>query len=143
MGCCYPPQPKEIKFPKDKLVIERQNLQQKNEGKKSNNQTKQDKESEQLLEAKEEKNDEKHLTTQNVENINTFNQNEKNKKPTEKPDLAFDKNICNSIAFSLPSRENTDLVSLKDIIKEKSNDLSKKEKAYIIFLLSYISVYHC
>ena len=68
------------------------------------------------------------------ENKKPLDENKKLKQPIEKPDLLFDKNIFNSIASSLPSRTDIDLESLKNLIKEKSKNLSKKEKAYIIFL---------
>ena len=134
MGCSNPPLPKEIKSPDNKLVIERQNLEPQKEDKISKITTKQNKEDEQLLKAQEKENDIGKMTIQNNENKNYLNENEKLQLPIEKPVLSFDKNICNNIATSLPSRIDTDLESLKNIIKEKAKDLSKKEKAYIAFL---------
>ena len=47
---------------------------------------------------------------------------------------AFNKELCNSIANDLPKRTQTNLNSLKNIIQSKTNDLSPKEKSYIVFL---------
>ena len=48
--------------------------------------------------------------------------------------LKLDKDLCKSIASSLPRRKETDYQSLKDIMKSKTKKLSLKEKSYIIFL---------
>jgi len=47
---------------------------------------------------------------------------------------AFNKELCNSIANDLPKRTQTNLNSLKNIIQSETNDLSPKEKSYIVFL---------
>ena len=46
----------------------------------------------------------------------------------------LDKNLCYSVFRSLPKRETTDLQSFKDFISSKTNQISQKEKAYILFL---------
>ena len=48
--------------------------------------------------------------------------------------LKFNKELCKSIASSLPKREETNYQSLKNIMKSKTEKLSDKEKSYIIFL---------
>lgn len=126
MGCSNSPLPKETKFPNYKIIIERQKLESIKEENILQNKKK-TKENEQLLKNEEKENDIGKITTQNDEN-------KEPEQPKEKPDLSFDKNICNSIASSLPSRTDTDLETLKKLIKEKTKNLSKKEKAYVVFL---------
>ena len=126
MGCSNSPLPKETKFPNYKIIIERQKLEPIKEENILQNKKK-TKENEQLLKNEEKENDIGKITTQNDEN-------KEPEQPKEKPDLSFDKNICNSIASSLPSRTDTDLETLKKLKKEKTKNLSKKEKAYVVFL---------
>ena len=54
-------------------------------------------------------------------------------KPEEKL-IALDKEKCKSINQTLPKRIDTNLQSLKDIMKSKTDNLSQKEKSYITFL---------
>ena len=56
------------------------------------------------------------------------------KTSSQQKQLAFNKELCNSIANDLPKRTQTNLQSLKDLIKSKTNDLSQKEQSYIVFL---------
>ena len=56
------------------------------------------------------------------------------KKYISRVKRSLDKNSCNSIFRSLPRRETTNLDSFKNIIKQKTNGLSDKEKAYVLFL---------
>jgi transglutaminase/protease-like cytokinesis protein 3 len=58
----------------------------------------------------------------------------KNNEEVSRIKGALDKNSCNSIFRSLPRRETTNLDSFKNIIKQKTNGLSDKEKAYVLFL---------
>ena len=69
---------------------------------------------------------------ENKENIAKNNQ-EKN-IPSQQNQSTFNKEKCKSIANDLPKRTQTNLQALKDLIKSKTNDLSQKEKCYIIFL---------
>ena len=46
----------------------------------------------------------------------------------------FNKKLCNEIFNTLPSRNNTDLINLKNLIKSITFKCSQKEKYYIIFL---------
>ena len=55
-------------------------------------------------------------------------------KGKENDQLKFNKEQCKSIASSLPKRTSTNYQSLKDILKAKTENLSDKEKSYIIFL---------
>ena len=48
--------------------------------------------------------------------------------------LSFDKNLCTSIESSLPRRAQTTLQSLKDLTKQKTENISPKEKAFVVFL---------
>ena len=66
---------------------------------------------------------------------------EKNKKPEKIEKIVkivdqeiFNKESCTEIVYSLPKRTQTNLQSLKDLIKSKTEKSSPKEKAYIIFL---------
>ena len=54
-------------------------------------------------------------------------------KPDEKL-IALDKEKCKSINQTLPKRIDTNLQSLKDIMKSKTDNLAQKEKSYITFL---------
>ena len=45
-----------------------------------------------------------------------------------------DKNLCKMIFDSLPKRETTELLQFKEILKNKTNNLYEKDKAYILFL---------
>ena len=54
-----------------------------------------------------------------------------NQKESEQP---FNKELCKSIASSLPKRKATNYPSLKETMKSKTEKLSEKEKSYIIFL---------
>ena len=56
------------------------------------------------------------------------------KQKPQKKQSTFNKEKCKSIANDLPKRTQTNLQALKDLIKSKTNDLSQKEKCYIIFL---------
>ena len=47
---------------------------------------------------------------------------------------SFNKDKYKSLATSLPKRQNTNYSSLKDIMKSKTENLSEKEKSFIIFL---------
>ena len=47
---------------------------------------------------------------------------------------SFNKELCKSIANSLPERPQTTLQSLKDTMKSQTNNLSDFEKSYILFL---------
>ena len=134
MGCSNSPLPKEIKFPNYKPITERQKPDPLREEKISQNKMNQNKENKQLLKDEGKENDMGKMMEDTNENKKPLDENKKLSQPIEKPDLLFNKNICNSIASSLPSRTDTDLESLKNLIKEKSKNLSKKEKAYIIFL---------
>ena len=48
--------------------------------------------------------------------------------------LSFNKELCKTIANSLPKRTTTTLQALKDLMKSKTEKLSQKEKSFIIFL---------
>ena len=81
--------------------------------------------------------------TNNINNINNTNYNKENiiiknneqiKLQEKKDQLAFNKELCKAIASSLPKRVETNYRSFKDLIRAKTEDLSDKEKAYIIFL---------
>ena len=47
---------------------------------------------------------------------------------------SFKKELCKSIANSLPSRTSTTLSNLKNIMKSKTDRLSQVEKAFVIFI---------
>jgi hypothetical protein len=48
--------------------------------------------------------------------------------------LSFDKESRKTLIASIPNRTEAALESLKDTTKAKTEELSKKEKSYIIFL---------
>jgi len=52
----------------------------------------------------------------------------------KKEDKSFNKKNCKALVSSLPKRTQTNLPSLKNIMKSKTKDLSEKEKFYVIFL---------
>ena len=65
--------------------------------------------------------------------------NQKNGEQYKKPEKAIDQEIfnkdsCKEITSSLPKRTETNLQSLKDLIKSKTEKSSPKEKSYITFL---------
>ena len=66
--------------------------------------------------------------------INTVKKEEPINKKETKDSLKFNKELCKSIASSLPKREETNYQSLKNIMKSKTEKLSDKEKSYIVFL---------
>ena len=63
----------------------------------------------------------------------TFGDSSENESPEINP-LKFDKNLCKSIFSSLPTRKQIKYQSLKNLIKSKTENLSDKEKSYIVFL---------
>jgi len=56
------------------------------------------------------------------------------KKEEEKDQLKFDKDLCKSIASSLPKRTKIQFQPFKDLLKTKTDNLSDKEKSFVIFL---------
>ena len=81
-------------------------------------------EKENILESNKNKNEEERVE-----------QDQKTKALEEEIDQEiFNKEACIEILSSLPKREETNLQSLKDLIKSKTKKSSSKEKAYIIFL---------
>ena len=57
-----------------------------------------------------------------------------NKEKNVNNDCIFNKELCKSIFYSLPIRKKTTLEELKHLIKSKTIKLSRKEKAYIIYM---------
>ena len=52
----------------------------------------------------------------------------------KKEEKSFNKEMCKSLASSLPERANTDLQSLKNIMQLKTKNLSEKKSLYCIFM---------
>ena len=75
---------------------------------------------------------------QNIQNIQVASKNKENLKTEDltikQEPLTFDKKLCESIESSLPRRTKTNLQSLKDLIKQKTNNISQTEKAFVVFL---------
>ena len=65
-----------------------------------------------------------------IDSIEPFSQKERHQIKSS----SFNKELCKSIANSLPKRPQTTLQSLKDIMKSKAQNLSDIEKSYIVFL---------
>ena len=57
----------------------------------------------------------------------------KENKLPKKPNSIFDKSLCDEIVFSLPKREETTLKEFKKLISTKTEKLSEKEKAFVLF----------
>ena len=68
------------------------------------------------------------------QNINTQQNIVQTQLPKSKPNSCFDKELCKSIVASLPTRTDTTLTELKNIMKSKTGELSEKEKAFVIFI---------
>ena len=54
--------------------------------------------------------------------------------PPKPKQSSFNKELCKSIANELPKRTQTTLQDLKNIFQSKTNNLSNKEKCFIVFL---------
>ena len=81
------------------------------------------------------KNKEK-ITIKENKNLNKgnyipFNQEEEEK---QKDQLKFNKDLCQSLASSLPKRTKIEYQPFKDLLKLKTVNLSHKEKSFVIFL---------
>ena len=55
-------------------------------------------------------------------------------RDSKRKEISFDKEKCVSINSTIPTRVNTNLQSLKDIMKSKTQDLSEVQKSYVLFL---------
>ena len=64
----------------------------------------------------------------NEENIITKENNVSSKG------ISFNKELCQALANKLPIRTKTNFQAFKDILKSNTNNLSQKEKCYVIFL---------
>ena len=71
---------------------------------------------------------------ENEENNEKKENKEKKENNVKKEDKSFNKKKCESIVPSLPIRKKTNLQSLKDIMKSKTEKLSQKEKSFVLFL---------
>ena len=57
----------------------------------------------------------------------------KDKKSPKKSNSIFDTTLCDEVVSSLPKREKTTLNNFKKIIKLKTENLSEKERAFVLF----------
>ena len=71
---------------------------------------------------------------ENEENNEKNENKEEKENKIKKVDKSFNKKNCKSIVSSLPIRKKTNLQSLKDIMKSKTEKLSQKEKSFVLFL---------
>ena len=76
-----------------------------------------------LEQSKEDNKQEEHIKEEKV----------KEEESPKKPNSIFDRQLCDEIVSSLPKREKTTLKKFKSIIKSKTEDLSEKEKAFVLF----------
>ena len=67
------------------------------------------------------------------EDNNKEEEKEGKDKLSKKPNSIFDRDLCDKIVSSLPKREKTTLKEFKKTIKSKTENLSEKEKAFILF----------
>ena len=57
-----------------------------------------------------------------------------NQREEESDQLKFNKDLCKSLATSLPKRKKIEYQAFKDLLKLKTVNLSDKEKSFVIFL---------
>jgi len=67
-------------------------------------------------------------------NINQINQINQSDNISHLNQSSFDKELCKSIASKLPKRTQIDFQALKNLMRTKTNNLSQKEKSFVIFL---------
>ena len=81
---------------------------------------------------KEEENKKKEEVEEQKEKLIKEELKEENESP-KKPNSIFDQKLCDEIVSTLPKRKHTTLKKFKKLIKSKTENLSEKERAFVLF----------